>query len=155
MYYEAKARYYRTADDGAVKTINENYVVEASNFAEAEMRTLEHIAALTDIDIDLKVTALKQSNIGNIIDESGEADGKFYRCKVNVLMVDDVTLRECAVPACHLVYGCSIDDAGEQLKKYLDKKESEYDILSVQETNIVDIIFDKTSKEEDIFLDGL
>lgn len=155
MYYEAKAKYYRTDIDGAVKTINENYVVEASNFAEAETRTLEHIAALTDIDFERKVTALKQSNIGNIIDESGEADGKFYRCKVSVLMTDDETLRECAVPAYHLVYGISIDDAGEQLKKYLDKKESEYDILSVQETNIVDIIFDKTSKEEDIFIDGL
>lgn len=155
MYYEAKARYYRTDIDGAAKTINENYVVEASNFAEAEMRTLEHIAALTDVDFERKVTALKQSNIGNIIDESGEADGKFYRCKVSVLMVDDVTMRECAVPAYHLVYGISIDDAGEQLKKYLDKKESEYDILSVQETNIVDIIFDKTPKEEDNFIDGL
>lgn len=69
-------------------------------------------------------------------------DGKFYRVKVKVLVEEDCgAYRKCMVPAYHLVYASCIEDAGKQVRKYLEDKCNAHDICSITETDIVDIIF--------------
>ena len=60
-WFETKIRYDKTMDDGMLKPITEQYVVDALSFTEAENAIIEEMSAF--IAGDFKITGIKPALI--------------------------------------------------------------------------------------------
>ena len=63
MWFECKIRYEKVMEDGLQKKVNENYVVDALSFSEAETRITEEMSAYISGEFevaDIKKAAFKE-----------------------------------------------------------------------------------------------
>ena len=68
MWFECKIRYETVMEDGLQKKVNENYVVDALSFSEAETRITEEMSAYISGEFevaDIKKAAYKEIFFNN------------------------------------------------------------------------------------------
>ena len=115
-WFETKIRYEKTIDDGSQKKVSESYVVDALSFTEAENTIIEEMSAY--ISGDFKVTDLKQASYGEIFFSDADSDDKWYKCKLQFITIDEKTEKE---------------------KRSMNGTMIDYAIVTVQETQIMDV----------------
>lgn len=138
-WYECKVRYEKTDDTGALKKNNESYLIDAYSVTEAEARLVEELAPFTSRG-DLIVSSVKKEKIAELFLSDHEEDDKFFRCKVNFISLDEKRGVEKKMPATMIVKSDSLSNAVLRLKKEMDESLSNYQIASVVETNIMDVL---------------
>ncbi len=138
-WYECKVRYEKTDDTGAIKKANESYLIDAYSVTEAEARLVEELAPFTSRG-DLIVSSVKKEKIAELFLSDHEEDDKFFRCKVNFISLDEKRGVEKKMPATMIVKSDSLSNAVLRLKKEMDEGLSNYQIASVVETNIMDVL---------------
>jgi len=85
LWFECKVRYDRMQENGAVKKVNEPYLVDALSFTEAESRIIEEMTPF--ISGEFSISAVKKTKISEIFtDESGD---RYYMVKVNFITLDE------------------------------------------------------------------
>ena len=106
---------------------------------EAETRLVEELAPFTSRG-DLIVSSVKKEKIAELFLSDHEEDDKFFRCKVNFISLDEKRGVEKKMPATMIVKSDSLSNAVLRLKKEMDESLSNYQIASVVETNIMDVL---------------
>lgn len=78
-YFEVGVRYYKTMEDGVVRKVTENYLLDALSFTEAEKRATEEMEAY--ISGEFRVVTEKITNIAEVVTTDDTSADKFYKVK--------------------------------------------------------------------------
>jgi len=136
-WFECKARYVKKQDNGSVKAVNENYLIDAVSFTDSEERINKELSEI--ISGEFKVKAVKQSNIGEIIDSyNGEY---WYKVRVTFADIDQKTGKQKSASEYILVSADNLKQAYEIMEERLKTVLIPWKIQSVIESNILDVFF--------------
>jgi len=135
--FECIVRYEKTTEDGLIRKVSELYLIEALSFTEAEARIIEEVTPFTNGDFSL--SAIKRPRISEVF-YSQEEGCKWYRCKLAYITLDDKRGVEKRIKTQVLVEALNMHDAMLRVEGLMNDAISDYSILSLQETEIVDLI---------------
>lgn len=135
LWFECKVRYDKMQEDGAVKKVNEPYLVDALTFTEAEARIIEEMKPF--ISGDYSISSEKKTKISEIFFNEG-AD-RYYLVKVNFITIDENSKSEKKTVSQILVQAYDLEDAVSKFKEGMKGTMADYEISSVAETMIMDV----------------
>lgn len=122
-------------ENGAVKKVNEPYLVDALSFTEAESRIIEEIKPY--ISGEFSVSAVKKTKISEIFfNEDGD---KYYMVKVNFITLDEKSGVEKKTSSLILVQASDFADAHQKFLEGMKGTLADFDIASIAETMIMDV----------------
>lgn len=135
LWFECKVRFDKMQENGAVKKVNEPYLVDALSFTEAESRIIEEMKPY--ISGDFTISAVKKTRIAEIFfDERGD---KYYMVKYNMLMVDEKTGNEKKSAVYTLVQAIDFEMALANFLESMKGTLGDYEIASIAETPLMDV----------------
>lgn len=135
LWFECKVRFDKMQDNGAVKKVNEPYLVDALTFTEAESRIIEEMTPF--ISGDFSVSAVKKTKIAEIFfNDDGD---RYYMVKVNLIVIDEKSGAEKKVANFILVQASDFEDALKKFLKGMEGTLSDFEIVSISETPIMDV----------------
>lgn len=133
-YYEVGIRYEKTMENGMQKKVTEQHLVNALTFSEAEARIIEEMSAFISGEFD--VVTMKITKYLEIIGKDGD---RYYKAKINTIVLDERTGQEKKTPAYYLVNANSIEDARKAVIDFLGSSMLDFEIEALQETKIMDV----------------
>lgn len=134
-WFECKVRYDKTMENGAIKKVNEPYIIDAMSFTEAEARMIEEITPF--ISGDFTVSAVKRTKIAEIFwDDSAD---KWYMVKVAFITIDEKTAAEKKTTSLVLVAANNFRAAVDAFVEGMKDTMADYEIVSVTETPVMDV----------------
>ena len=135
LWFECKVRYDKMQENGSVKKVNEPYLVDALTFTEAETRIIEEMKPY--ISGDFSISAVKKTKIAEIFfNEDGD---RYYMAKVNFISLDEKSGAEKKTANFMLVQASDFKDAVHKFEKGMEGTLSDYDLVSLSETMIMDV----------------
>lgn len=135
LWFECKVRYDKIQENGAVKKVNEPYLVDALSFTEAEARIIEAITPY--ISGEFTISAVKKTKISEIFwDETGD---KYYMVKVMFITIDEKTAVEKKSANFILVQASDFSNALENFMKEMKGTMADFEIASITETPLMDV----------------
>ena len=139
-WFECKVRYEQTQEDGMNKMVTETYVYKAADFGEAYDKATKDMS--TSISGEFEITAMKIAQYKEIITQDDRTEEKYYRVKVNLIILDEKTQKEKKTACYYLVNADSVEKARKYTDTALSDTLIDYVIEAVQEAKIIDVIFD-------------
>ena len=91
-YFEVGVRYDKTMEDGVVRKVTENYLLDALSFTEAEKRAAEEMEAY--ISGEFRVVTEKITNIVEVVTTNDTSADKSYKVKHSLITIDEKTAKE-------------------------------------------------------------
>lgn len=140
MLFETKFRYDKTQENGLTKKVTETYLVHAETNAEAENTTITEMAPFCKGEA--QVIATKQVKYSEIFDSGCD---KYFVAKVNYVTLDEQFGVEKSTISTMLVNADDFDSAYKELKEGMRGTISDWSLVSLAETKIVD--FFKPTKQ--------
>ena len=140
-WFEVKVRYEQTQEDGVNKMVTETYVYKAEDFGEAYDKATKDMS--TSISGEFEITAMKIAQYKEIITQDERTEEKYYRVKVNLIILDEKTQKEKKIACYYLVNADSVEKARKYTDTALSDTMMDYVIEAVQEAKIIDVIFDE------------
>lgn len=135
LWFECKVRYDKMQDNGAVKKVNEPYLVDALTFTEAEARIIEEITPF--ISGEFSVSAVKKTKVSEIFfDETGD---KYYMVKVNFITLDEKSGMEKKSASFILTQASDFAGALKRFEEGMKGTAADYEIASIAETMLMDV----------------
>ena len=135
-WFECKVKYDKEIEAGLQKSVSEPYMVDALSFTEAESRILEEMRPF--ISGEFTVANIKRVKISELFfDESGD---KWYKCKVNFITLDEKSGVEKRTASYMMVQAADFKSALENLLKGMKGTMADYEIASITETPIMDVL---------------
>ena len=141
MWFECKVRYEQTQEDGLEKMVTETYVYKAADFGEAYDKATKDMS--TFISGEFGITAMKIAQYGDVFIQDDRTEEKYYRVKVNFIVLDEKTNKEKKIAQYYLVNADSVEKARKYTDTALSQTMADFIIVSVQETMIIDVNFDE------------
>lgn len=138
-WFECKVSYERNADSVGMKKVSEIYLVNALSFTEAEERIITEISPLVSIG-ELEVTNIKRVKFAELFLNDREEADRFFKARVNFITVDEKSGTEKRAGVNMLVQSDSLPSALDELVKQMENQLGEYEISSVTDTQILDVI---------------
>jgi len=132
-WFISKICYEKTAEDGKIEKVNEQYLFDAISFTEAEERTIDEMKPF--ISGEFSIEAVKKIRISEILFHP-ECE-KWYRTKVNFVVLDEERGVEKKVPVTMFVQADDISQAIDFINHGMKGTMSDYIISSIQETDIL------------------
>ena len=139
-WFEVKVRYEQTQEDGTEKMVTETYVYKAADFGEAYDKTIKDMS--TSISGEFEITAMKIARYKEIIIQDERTEERYYRVKVNLIILDEDTQKDKKIACYYLVNADSVEKARKYTDAALSDEILDYVIEAVQEAKIIDVIFD-------------
>lgn len=127
MLFETKIKYNKVTDTGKEKMVTEIYLLNDETFGGAEIDINEQMRPY--ISGEFEITAIKRSNINEIVDSEGQV---YYKAKVS-LMTEDKKFKPTI-----LVKGDNIDQAYKNLDDFLRDSISDYEIEGLTDSKIIE-----------------
>jgi hypothetical protein len=138
QWFEVGIRYEKLMDNGMQKKVTENYLIDSLSFTESESRAIEELTKY--ISGEFEVKTMKKSNISEIFTSGEEKDDMYFRAKIGFITLDEKSGAEKRAVTNVLVQADKLETAVEYLnEKWLKNSMSDGVIISVAESNIVDI----------------
>lgn len=135
LWFECKVRYDKMMENGAVKKVNEPYLVDALTFTEAEARIIEEMTPF--ISGEFSISAVKKTKISEIFfDETAD---KYYMVKVNFITLDEKSGIEKKSASFILTQATDLEGALNRFKEGMKGTMADYDIASIAETPLMDV----------------
>lgn len=135
LWFECKVHYERMTEKGAVKKVNEPYLVDALTFTEAEARIIDKITPY--ISGDFTISAVKKTRISEIFfDDHGD---RYYMVKVNFISYDEKSGTEKKSANFMLVQASDFADALKKFEEGMKGTMADFEIASITETPIMDV----------------
>ena len=141
MWFECKVRYEQTQEDGLEKMVTETYVYKAADFGDAYDKATKDMS--TFISGEFGITGMKIAQYGEVFIQDERTEEKFYRVKVNFIVLDEKTNKEKKIAQYYLVNADSVEKARKYTDTALSQTMADFIIVSVQETMIIDVNFDE------------
>ncbi len=136
-WFETKIRYDKMMDNGLLKTITEQYVVEGLSFTEAEAQIIEEMA--TYITGDYRVTNIAQAAYKEVFFSSLEADDRWYKAKLQFITIDEDNQKEKRQNIYYLINAGDLPTAVKYIEEIMGKTMIDYTISSIAETAIIEV----------------
>ena len=140
-WFECKVRYEQTQEDGMNKMVTETYVYKAADFGDAYDKATKDMS--TFISGEFGITGMKIAQYGDVFIQGEITEEKYYRVKVNFIVLDEKTNKEKKVAQYYLVNADSVEKARKYTDTALSQTMADFIIVSVQETMIIDVNFDE------------
>ncbi len=134
-WFECKVRYDKLQENGAVKKVNEPYLVDALSFTEAEARITEEQTPF--ISGDFSVSAVKRTKIAEIFFVEG--GDRWFLVKVGFITIDEKTAVEKRSTSLILVQASNFKEAYDNFIKGMAGTMADYEIVSISETPLMDV----------------
>ncbi len=145
-WFETKIRYDKTAEDGSLKPVTEQYVVDALTFAEAETEIIEEMSVY--ISGDCKITGIKTAPYHEIFFSDKGTDDKWYKAKLQFITLDEKTEKEKRSNVNYLVQAGTLPLAVKYIDEVMGGTMIDYAIASVAETQIMDVFEHNAIKKQ-------
>ncbi|MDE5986945.1 MAG: DUF4494 domain-containing protein [Prevotella sp.] len=137
-FFECKVRYEKTMEDGLDKKVTETYVVDALSFTEAEGCIIEDMKPYVG-DKEMEVTALKIASYNEVLLSDKDSDDKYYKIRLNFITLDERNGKEKKTAVDYLVQAATVEGARKNMEEAMSGTMIDYVIVSVIETNIIDL----------------
>ena len=137
MWFECKIRYEKVMEDGLQKKVNENYVVDALCFSEAETRITEEMSAY--ISGEFEVADIKKAAFKEVFFTDDNIADKWYKAKLQFITIDEKTEKEKRSTVTYLVQAGSMNGAMKNIDEVMGGTMIDYVVASVAETTIMDV----------------
>jgi len=142
QWFKTSVRFDKMLENGTVKKVTEPYLVDALSFTEAEARITEEVTPY--ISGEFTMSAVKKSKIAEIFwDESGD---RWYQVKVAFITIDEKTAAEKRTASVIMVQASDFDNALANFKDGMKGTMADFEIISIAETNIMDVYKAKLDK---------
>lgn len=135
-YFEVGVRYDKTTDDGSVRKVTENYLLEAVSFTEAEARTTEKMKGC--VSGEFGVVTEKITNVADVVTSPDAAADKFYKVKHSIISVDEKTGKAKKQAQYIIIQASSVDDARDRYKQHISGWIIDVVLEAVSETKYMD-----------------
>lgn len=136
-WFEAKIKYEKEQDNGLVKKVSENFLVDALTYSEAEGRIINELRSY--IRGVFEVADLKKVRYAELIDSDNEKDDRWFRGKLIIATLDEKTAKEKKSSVQVLVKAHDIRSAIIRIEQVLGKEMMDFTVASVTETPIMDV----------------
>lgn len=134
-WYECKVKYLKIDQSGHERKINDNYLLDAISFTDAETRIYQQMNQLTNGEF--QVQNIKKSNISEVIpSETGEW---WYKAKINLITIDEEAGKEKKVTNYILVMADDINHALKRVEEGLSYMLVPYVVTSIQLSTIAEV----------------
>ena len=137
IWFECKIAYEKVMEDGLQKKVNENYVVDALSFTEAEKRIMEEMSSYISGEFtikDIKIAPYKE-----IFFSDGELADRWYKAKLEFITIDEKTEKEKRSAVNYLVQAGTLKGAVGNIESVMGTTMIDYVIASVTETKLMDV----------------
>lgn len=136
LWIKTSVRYEKVMENGTVKKVTEPYLVDALSFTEAEARIIEEVTQ--SISGEFNVSAVAKTKVSEIFfDETGD---RWYQVKIVWLTVDENTGADKRTQCVFMVQASDFKEAYDNFLAGMKGTMADYEIISITETNIVDVI---------------
>lgn len=142
-WYQVKVRLERVQESGAVNKVTEQYLVRADTFGMAELAVQKAIAPAASGEFD--ITAVSRKSYADIVGEMGSEYGKWHRCKVNKIGINNNGDTKRFATNYYLVNADSLTAASERMSSHMDGSLVDYEIEKIEETKIL-MVFEAFKK---------
>ena len=134
-YFLVGIKYEKTAEEGKIVKVSEQYLIDALSFTEAEERINEEMKPFTSGEF--VVDKISRAKINEIFpNESGD---KWFKSKILFVSLDEEKGVE-KKTACNMyVQANDIKEAEANLKEGMKGTMADYEIASITETKILDV----------------
>ena len=136
-WFECKIRYEKVMEDGMQKRVNENYVVDALSFSEAEERIIEEMSSYISGEFD--VVDIKKATYKEIFFADQDMADKWYKAKLQFITIDEKTAKEKRSSVNYLVNAGTLSGAVKNITEVMGGTMIDYVISSVAETTLMDV----------------
>jgi Domain of unknown function (DUF4494) len=133
-WYLGKIRFQKEDEAGSLKTINEEYLVDAVSYTEGEARLHEIVASNTPDFQVVKITKMRLSEV--FFEENGSEI--WYKAKVQYVSFDEKTQKEKKVPHMMLINAENPKEAYEALVENCGNL-NDYLITDINITTILEV----------------
>ena len=137
IWFECKIAYEKVMEDGLQKKVNENYVVDAMSFTEAEKRIMEEMSSYISGEFtikDIKIAPYKE-----IFFSDEEMADRWYKAKLEFITIDEKTEKEKRSAVNYLVQAGTLKGAVGNIESVMGTTMIDYVIASVTETKLMDV----------------
>lgn len=145
-WFECKVKYDKLVDNGQQKTVTEPYLVDALSFTEAEARIIDEVSTL--VNGEMKVTAVKRTNIAEIFWDEADGD-RWYKVKVNFIIIDEKTAVEKKTANFIMVQANGFKAACDNFMQGMKGTMADFEIASITETAILDVFKENLGGDSD------
>lgn len=135
MYYEASVRLERVQENGATRKVSEKYLCDAVCVSETELRVSESLRQFVSDEFAIK--AIKETKIEEVINADSD---RFYSVKYGIKTIDEKTGAEKMNTIEILVGAGDFDSAHQEFIKHTQGWVSDWELLSVGLSPIVEVI---------------
>ena len=143
QWIKTSVKFDKMQENGTVKNVTEPYLVDALSFTEAEARIIEEVTPY--ISGDFSVSAVAKTKVSEIFyDESGD---RWYQAKVAFISIDEKTAAEKRVVSVIMVQASDFKQAYDNFLAGMKGSMADFELVSLSETNIVDVIKIKLTEE--------
>ena len=136
-WYEIGFRYMKTTDDGTVKAVTEQYVVEALSFTEAESNIVREMKSYIHGTYEIKT--IRKAVYKEIFFSDEDKDDKWYKAKLQFLTVDEKKEELKRSNVVYLIQSASLNKACKSIDDIMGGTMTDYNSMSLQETKIMDV----------------
>ena len=137
-WYEVKMRYDKVHEDGYEKKVTESYVVEALSFGEAEKTAIEFLGSY--VSGEIQVVNINPMKFQEVFFNEQESCDRYYKAILQFITIDEKTEREKHTQVYYLVQASSFDNCKDTIRTIMDGTMIDYQIASVSETKVIDVI---------------
>lgn len=134
-WFQAKVKYAKENEQGLLKNISEQYLVDAVSFTEAEAILYDRLGS--QIRGDFQVTAISKSNIVDVF--YYEDSDLWHKAKVTYLVADGESGREKKVTQYMLVTAQDVPQAHERIQESLSNMMVSFRVPDMVESPIVEV----------------
>jgi hypothetical protein len=142
IWYSCKIQYLKQFDDGKMKIVSEEYLIDAVSFTDAEARIYKCISATIS---DFNIASVRKTNIKDVF--NFEDCETWYRCKMSYMSIDESNGKEKRTNSYMLLSAETPKQAYERLQESLASMIVPFDITDVNLTTIIDV-FPYVAEEE-------
>lgn len=137
-WFEVKLRYDKVHEDGYERKVTESYVVEALSFGEAEKTAIEFLGGY--VSGEIQVVNINPMKFQEVFFNEQESCDRYYKAILQFITIDEQTEREKHTQVYYLVQASSFDNCKDSIRTIMDGTMIDYQIASVSETKIIDVI---------------
>lgn len=134
-WFLGKVTYDKTQPNGITAKVTEPYLVDALSFTEAEARLIEELKPY--ISGDFTITDIKRAKLAELFfNENGD---RYYKAKLHFVTLDVKSGTEKKTAVVMLAQASDIKEALAVVEKGMEGSMSDYIIISLSETMIMDV----------------
>jgi len=137
-WFEVKVRCEKVQENGLVKKVTEQYVVDAMSFTEAESSIIAELEYYCSGEYDIQ--AIKRATYREIFFSDNSSDDRWFKAKLQFITIDEKTEKEKRTNVVYLVQAANIDVARNYIKEAMDSTMIDYDTVQLMETPFMDVL---------------